>query len=289
MRFSSILVGALICFFSLSSFAQNQNKIIAQYYGIWTEKGQVWDQKFRADTPFDKLNRVYVSFGRIIKTNDGHFSVEFDGDEKNGQAIIDRVHAVNGKAEIFFALGGDGSANAFGGAANDPEFASNVLGFLTRHGFDGLDIDWEMGLNKADLNLLIGNLSALLHDRGFKLTLDVWPFVSSAYDMPFLRDRLDQINIMSYGAGLSLDYCVRSYIQAGFPAEKIIGGVETETNYNGGVDTLDGSIVAKANVAKQYHLAGMMGWRLDNDYAPRDKPTWPTYQGAIALWNAMQY
>lgn len=264
--------------------------IIAQYYGIWTEKGQQWEQKFRPDTPFDKLNRLYVSFARIIKTADGHFSIEFDGDARNGQAIIDRMRQVNPTAEIFLSLGGDGSDNQFGGAAKDPQFAKNVIQFLNHYGFTGLDLDWEMGLNKDDLNSIVTSLSQRLHDRGYKLTLDVWPFVTSAYDMPLLSQALDQINIMSYGRHLSLSFVAEQFIAAGFPAEKIIGGIETETHYNGGVDTLgpDGSIMEKVTYVKTHHLAGMMSWRLDNDYAPEDNANLPTYKGALELWDDMK-
>lgn len=263
--------------------------IIAQYYGIWTEKGQRWDQKFRADTPFEKLNRLYVSFARIVKTVDGHFTIEFDGDARNSQTIIDRMHEVNPNAELFLTLGGDGGPDQFGGAANDPQFAKNLLQFLNHYGFTGLDLDWEMGLNRADLNKLVTGLSQTLHENGMKLTLDVWPFVTSAYDMPLLNQTLDQINIMSYGENLSLSYVADEFIAAGFPAEKIIGGIETETRYNGGVDTLgpDGSIYKKVQYAKTHHLAGMMSWRLDNDYAPLEDPNMPSYKGAVELWDDM--
>lgn len=285
-----LLLGALLATTCIHAQSTPVKPIIAQYYGIWTEKGQQWEQKFRADTPFDKLNRIYVSFARIVKTSNGHFTIEFDGDARNGQAIIDRMHQVNPSAELFLTLGGDGSDNQFGGAASDPQFTQNVMQFLNHYGFTGLDLDWEMGLDKDNLNTVVTNLSQNLHANGIKLTLDVWPFVTSAYDMPLLSEKLDQINIMSYGRYLDLDRVANQYIAAGFPADKIIGGVETETHYNGNVDSLgkDGSINKKAQFAKTNHLAGMMGWRLDNDYAPEDDNNMPTYKGALELWDDMQ-
>jgi len=267
--------------------------VIAQYFGIWTEtdRGQTWEQKFRDDTPFEKLNRIYIAFGKIVKTEDGHFSIEYDGEVRNAQAVIDRVKAVNPSAEIFISLGGDGRKDQFGGAANDPRFADNVRAFLEKYGLNGLDIDWEMGLNREGLNSLVTSLSSSLHTAGYKVTLAGWPNSSYAYDMAVLKDKLDQINIMSYGRGTSLEYSVNQYVKSGFPADKLIGGIEVEVPYrqSGGTDSLgaDGTIAQKANYALTHGLAGMMEWRLDNDYPDESNLNFPRYKGAILLWDIM--
>ncbi len=282
---SKIIFFFTLFIFSLSVFAQ---PIIAQYFGIWLNRGQTWQQKLRSDTPFDKLNRVYVSFGKIITVNE-HLSIAFDGNTAHAVQLIQRIHTQNPKADIFLTVGGSDDNQSFGGAANDPEFAINVLHFLNKYNLNGFDIDWENDLNQQDLNTLVTHLYSVLHAAGDKLTLDVWPYPFSAYDMTVLKNNLNQINIMSYGATTPLDNSVSAFQQAGFPVNKMIGGVETETDYPGGTDTLgsSGSIAQKANYALQNGLAGMMGWRLDNDYATEDNPNYPTYQGAIQLWATM--
>ena len=282
---------AIFCFSVQAYPISRTQPIIAQYFGIWAEQGQTWEQKFRSDTPFDKLTRLYISFGKIIKKEDGHFSINFDGSTDHVHALIDRIRAVNPHAEIFLTVGGNGNDDSFGGAANDDLFAMNVRDFLLSYGMNGFDIDWEEGLNKQALNKLTQNLYQVLHAVGDQLTLDVWPY-AGMYDMSTLRNSVDQINVMSYGTGLSLANIVPIFIQAGFPAEKIIGGIETESGYNqfGGVtDSLgpDGTIVAKAKYVLSHGMAGMMEWRLDNDYATADNPLVPTYQGALLLWSAM--
>ncbi len=269
--------------------AQTIKPIVAQYFGIWTEtsRNQQWEQKFRADTPFDKLTRIYIAFCKVVTTTDGHLTIQFNGDISHAVAIMDRVRSVNPSAEIFVAVVGEGGANDFGGAAKDPQFASNVRGFLAHYGLNGVDIDWEMGLNKNDLNLLTTNLAANLHPAGYKLTLDVWSTPSAAYDMNVLSQNLDQMNIMSYGRYTRLDQCANAYIQQGFPAEKLIGGVEVEIPYEGGnTDTLgpDGTLTQKANYVLSNGLAGIMAWRLDNDYPDADNLNYPTYKGANELW-----
>src|SRR3990167_4006062 len=159
--------------------------IIAQYFGIWLNHGQKWSQKFRSDTPFDKLNRLYISFGKIVEI-DGHFTIAFDGSADHVQALIARMKQQNPTADIFLTVGGDDGAQSYGGAANDPDFAQNVLQFLNEYGFNGFDIDWENNLNQTDLDSLVTNLYAALHASNDKLTLDVWPFPDPAYDMSVL-------------------------------------------------------------------------------------------------------
>ena len=298
MKIIIMVFTAIACIFSITlSFSKPLSKhmehpIIAQYFGIFIGGNQTWEQKFRTDTPFDKLNRLYIAFGKIIKTNDGHFSIAFDGEPKYAQAIIQRMQTVNPNADVFISIGGDGSPGSFGGAANDTKFATNVLNFLRQYDCKGVDIDWETGLDRKNLNQLVTRLGTTLHKYHKKLTLAGWAGISDAYDMRVLSSNLDNINIMSYGTGQPLETSVTQYIKAGFPAEMIIGGIETETHYHdfgGATDTLgqDGTIRQKANYALTYHLAGMMEWRLDNDYALLDNLNYPTYKGALELWSAM--
>ena len=263
--------------------------IVAQFFGIFSEG--TWDMKFRSDTPFDKLNRLYVAFAKIVQI-DNHFTIDFDGDSDHITDIFDRMQQVNPDAEIFLSLGGDGSSNSFGGAANDPNFAPNIKNFLLDHGFDGLDIDWEAGLDKTNLNKLLNNLFGEFSAVNLKITLDVWPYMVNAYDITVFSQALDQINIMSYGTGLNLIDSVNQFIEAGLSPSKIIGGIITARSFNqfgGGVDTLgsDGTIAAKALYAVSNGLAGMFEWRLDNDYTLIDNSDYPTYQGAMDLWQSL--
>lgn len=263
--------------------------IIAQYFGIWSGGG--WELKFRNDTPFNKLNRLYVAFGKIVQIN-GHFSIDFDGSLDHIQDIRNRMQQVNPNAEIILVVGGDGSAPSYGGAASDSEFATNVRDFLIQNGFNGLDVDWETNLDRANLSLLLTNLSLVFKPANLKLTLDVWPWMTGAYDIGVFNKTLDQINIMTYGTGLDLDDSVMQFRNAGLSYSKMIGGIITERDFNqfgGTVDTLGttGTINQKSTYAKRKKLAGMMAWRLDNDYSSIDNPDYPTYQGALALWNYM--
>jgi hypothetical protein len=89
---------------------------------------------------------------------------------------------------------------------------------------------------------------------------------------------VDQLNLMTYGAGDNYDLrtYADAYYQAGFPYERMVGGVESEAGYpEGGTDTQD-SVAAKCAYVKEKNLAGFFEWRMDNDMRADDGP--PTYQ-----------
>lgn len=289
MSLKAVISGGVLCLSLMGltvSPPAHAQQIVAQFFGIFD---QPWNQRLRPDTPFDQLNRLIIAFGKIVQKNDGHFSIDYDGDPNHVQDIFAQMRIKNPNAEIFLSVGGDGSETSYGGAANDPQFANNVAGFLKAAGFTGFDIDWETDLDRTNLNTLVKNLHSVLNSGGMKLTLDVWPFGDESYDMKVLSANLNQINIMSYGTDIDLTTCANTFTDAGFPASQIIGGVETESGYSGGTDTLGpgGTIVQKAEVAINGKFAGMMGWRLDNDYTTDKEPNRPTYLGAKTLWAAM--
>lgn len=94
-----------------------------------------------------------------------------------------------------------------------------------------------------------------------------------------LAGSVDQINIMSYGPGDTYDLAsyADSYASAGFPYDKMIGGLEAEAGYgeSGGPDTQE-SVAAKCGYVKEHNLAGLFVWRIDNDMRPDNGP--PTYR-----------
>ena len=270
--------------------------VIAQFFGVFDT---IWEnQRLRVDTPLQIANRFYISFGKVVLTPMG-YSLAIDGDPVLNTAarvreLIARIRAVNPTAEIFLTLG-DSSNLLYPSAARDPGFPSRALQFMATFdkggvvGLNGLDIDWETNLDQGALSRLVTGLATALHASGKLLTLDVWPYFTPFYEISILRAQLDQINIMSYGVNMDLKTSVESYRLAGFPVEKMIGGIETESTYPGGVDTLGpaGTIFQKANYALINGLAGMMAWREDNDDVDPYNINYPRYFGAQTLWVAM--
>lgn len=259
--------------------------IIADYFGIFDTD---WSAVLRPDTPFNKLNRVYISFGKIIQVANNHFSVAIDGDPNRVTQVVNAVKQMNPTAELFLTTGGDNAPDSYGGASADPSFGPNVISVLNQFGLHGFDMDWEQGLVTKPLNNLLINMSNAFRPGGYKLTLDVWPFSQPAYDYAVMEKTLDQMNIMSYGPGTPLNLSAAPFLNGGIPSYKLVGGIEVESGYAGGPDTtgIDGSIAAKAAYSLSSNFGGMMSWRLDNDYCPPGSDM-PSYIGGIDLWDDM--
>lgn len=268
--------------------------VIAQYFYIQDENARTWDVKFRNDIPYTRLTRLYIAFGWL---KNGRLTY---GDTSNPdaatrvKALTAACRATNPAAEVFISSGYD-DGTMYKEAANNPTaFANSVVEFLRDNNLDGYDMDWENGLDMQAMNSLLKatrvalDAASKIDQRRYHLTFATWPFVQSAYDIKAMAETLDAINVMSYGRLRDLGSIVDEYTNAGFPANKIIGGIDTEVGYReeGGEDTLgpDGTIAQKAAYARNNGLAGMMSWRLDNDYVENGIST---YQGALQLYASM--
>ncbi|HEY5799352.1 MAG TPA: glycosyl hydrolase family 18 protein [Burkholderiaceae bacterium] len=76
--------------------------------------------------------------------------------------LIERAHAAGTKALLM--LGGNDDGNGFvrsTTSAMRPTFVSNLLAYLVKHDYDGVDIDWE---DKIETDTQIGQLIALIKD-----------------------------------------------------------------------------------------------------------------------------
>lgn len=250
--------------------------------------------KFRNDIPFDKLTRLYIAFAWIrnglLTYND---MSNTPTDQQRIAALVGACREKNPAAQIYISSGYDDGSMYMQAALNPGAFAASVVAFLQANTLDGYDMDWENGLDKDALNTLLAAVRNALDaaseadGKSYGLTLAVWPNVQPEYDMGTIGKTVDGINIMSYGARRSLQPIAENYYAAGLPWSKMIGGIDTEPGYReGGTDTLgpSGTIAQKAAYAQQRGLAGMMSWRLDNDYTVNRIST---YQGAIQLYHCM--
>ena len=288
----------------------DNNKIIATYFGIWTETrdngpDQQWSQKLNDTTPLDKVNRVYIAFADPHRKVDGHYDLQWYLPDKNGNQqrelanfrvndLITRIKNAhpNDSPGIFVVIGEGvtgGQKASLDDAAVDPKFPNQVIKFLKKYNLNGVDIDWET-VDKDLITHMVTNLQKIRQD-GYYLTQDVLNSYSTL-DNFSPPDCVDQINVMSYGSSDNFPEDTKRYENVGFHASQLIGGVETESDYTntaGTVDTLGatGTIQKKATEALSENISGMTSWRLDNDYAPSTDKNTPTYKGAVCLYQAM--
>lgn len=271
MKKSLVLLLSLIAF--TSGYAAS-TKIVSAYFGIFDGTFSTENlQSPQMSKAFTELNRLYIAFAWIRPDSTGKcvLAYEHDGDGDKIDTLVSRARQANPSLEILIASGYD-NGSMYRCAAKDPDyFAASVMQFLSAHQLNGYDIDWENGIDKLALDRLLVSLRTQFQQR-YKLTLAVWPWpvFSSSYDIPVMANTVDQINVMTYGVYRTLNTSAYGYVQAGMPSQKIIPGIVTEFRYweAGGPDTLGdkGSIEQKAQFVKDYNLAGLMNWRLDNDY-----------------------
>lgn len=158
--------------------------------------------------------------------------------------------------------GADGFSQAAATAEGRAAFVKDVLQLMQENGFPGVDIDWEYpgssnaGIqsspdDKQNYTLLLkamrDGLDALTSEDGLPRRLCI-AISGSPYLIPNLEcDKIgaivDQVNLMTYDLQhadvashhsalyashpkvLSADACVKAYVQAGIPADKIMLGV----------------------------------------------------------------
>ena len=262
--------------------------------------------------PWDKFNRLYIAFA-TVSGNGGLSSGKVKNDkgewERRLNNVIAQCRVHNPKAEIILMSErgeGENNKNYLKAAADPDNFAHTVYRLLQTYDLDGFDLGWQNKININDYSFEVMALLEALHNkfakvdvtpRGnkYKLTYSVWP----GSQLPQLVAKtsliVDQINIMSYGTApkYSLEYYSKQYREAGFPYEKMIGGVVSEVafeDFAAGYQDNKESVKTKCALALELNMAGMYAWRLDDDYRTIDGVTEagaPTYRVTNWLWTAM--
>ncbi|XP_065309475.1 chitinase-3-like protein 1 isoform X3 [Dermacentor albipictus] len=125
---------------------------------------------------------------------------------------VNKLKAAYPHLKTLLAIGGwNEGSEKYSRMASTPEgrqrFARSVLDFIDKHGFDGLDLDWEYpaargGLpqDKENFVLLLQELRTVL-GPGRLLTAAVSAgesTVDGAYDVPAITRHLDYISVMAY-------------------------------------------------------------------------------------------
>lgn len=121
--------------------------------------------------------------------------------------LIEATHKAGRK--ICVSLGGWGQCESFPKVAADPDlralFVKNVMAFIEKHGYDGVDVDWEFPANpeeKASYNLLMRDIRKAGDKRGrpFLLTMAIsagtWSDTQNDYSE--LNKYVDWYNVMTY-------------------------------------------------------------------------------------------
>lgn len=134
--------------------------------------------------------------------------------------FYERVAAFKSKGlKVLMALGGwnDSAGDKYSRLVNSPtarqKFVEQVLRFIEKYGFDGLDLDWEYPVcwqvdctkgpesDKEGFSQLVKELSNEFKAKGLLLSAAVSPskkVIDAGYDVPVLSKYLDWISVMTY-------------------------------------------------------------------------------------------
>nr|AXB87806.1 chitinase 8 [Sogatella furcifera] len=148
----------------------------------------------------------------VIKSLDPYNDLE----EDYGKGNYKKMTALKNKyphLTTTLAIGGwnEGSAK-YSALAADPAkrkiFVESVVKILSKHGFNGLDLDWEYPgkrggapEDKANFILLIKELRTEMDKHGWILTAAIGAgkdTIEKAYDLPQISTYLDYIHLMTY-------------------------------------------------------------------------------------------
>lgn len=195
------------------------------------------------------VDTVYYAF-LLPKSNGGLEFLDLWADEekpiggsKGLVGYFQQLKRQNPQLKVCFAVGGWGVSFSTTMGLNVVEFASNCVDMVVRHGFDGIDIDWEYP-TAAEMPLfllLLTHLRAKMPDN-YLLSIAT-PAGDQKFHYPIAQidQIIDRWNIMTYDfngswsetigyhsnlyGSFSVDSTIQWYIKQGASRKKIMMGI----------------------------------------------------------------
>lgn len=254
------LCSALLC-----APAQAQTK----YVGWSTAYYPGWDQEDLAPDQIDwKAITHLVHFALIPGANGSLNADANDLQEVFIKAAVAEAHRHNVK--ILIGIGGENAGDALADAcspANIHKFVKNLLDFMRKYGYDGIDTDWEDGFNDGEFLAWHKELRDSINAISPKPLLTIagggyfaehcgraWPYV-------------DQMNDMCYDLKYNhLTARLKQFTDQGVP-KSILGvgiGIGTDVTEGNG-EMVDGTATdwdGKVDWALNNGMGGIMQWEV---------------------------
>ncbi|XP_077555344.1 chitinase-3-like protein 1 isoform X2 [Haemaphysalis longicornis] len=194
----------------------SKRQVFLCYWGSWSYH---WNGagKFSVDDIDASLcTHLVYAFAKLDNGVIAPFNANLDLKDNYGVGMYEKVNRLketHPHLKTLLAVGGwnEGSAK-YSQMASTPagrqRFAQSAAAFLDKHGFDGLDLDWEypaarggVPQDKQNYVLLLQELRSVLEPRGRLLTAAVAAVGATpdaAYDVPAITRHLDYASVMAY-------------------------------------------------------------------------------------------
>ncbi len=191
-----ILLAILILSACAADFERNEPQMnVIGYITTWNY-----------DYCFDKLDwksLTHVNLAFVNPTPDGKFTMPIK--ETDWYDLLDMAHS-NG-VMVFASLGGWGGSGNYPAIFSDEKALDsmnrNLMDFLTKYGFDGLDVDIEGDVEEifwAYYEDWVFDISDMLAENGLFLSTAVGKWYAHHITDETLQ-QFDLVNIMAYDAG----------------------------------------------------------------------------------------
>ncbi|KAK5645959.1 hypothetical protein RI129_004423 [Pyrocoelia pectoralis] len=216
--------------------------------------------------------------------------------DKGAFRRFNELKSKNRNLKTLIAVGGwrEGS-EAYSRMAGDRalrlNFINSAIKFMTTHGFDGFDIDWEYPAQRGGVPADKANFATLVREFrtaiGTRFLLSIATgatgnHIATSYDVPSLAINVDFINVMTYdlhgswsgvtGAnaplysttGVSVSQCIDAWIANGTNPSKIVMGIpvygRTFTLANPAVNGMGAPAPQPGNPGPFTQEAGIIGY-----------------------------
>jgi hypothetical protein len=265
------VVVCLLAFLLFAAVDGAQKKYVGWSYGYLPNY---------ANFPVSKVNWKCYTILAWFSINGNSNGTVSGMTDANAKAFTTACH--QNKTKAIICVGGAGAGGAFQGATQNsvmPTFVHNLVDFMKRNAFDGIDIDWEDGLNSQFVPFM-----KMLNDTIIKtspkplVTIATAQYLAASHAPAY--PYVDQLNIMSYYDLLNstkapISGQVNAFTSRGVPKSKLgIGyGYDVDNEVDGpnecgnGPDGNPGDINAKILYSINNGCGGIMIWEIDR--APR--------------------
>ncbi|MDB5051043.1 MAG: chiB1 [Fibrobacteres bacterium] len=255
MKKSHVLSTLMVCCAFASAETQKVGWSLGYYCG--------WDQ----DGGFKPAQINWKAFTHIahftvFPNNDGSLDVNGNGlTDDNCKAAVAEAHKNNVK--IVFSIGGAQAKDRFKNACapeNIHKFVKNLLDFMRKYGYDGIDTDWEENFDDAKFLALHKELRDSLDKISPKPLLTIAGGGYFAAHCYTAHPYVDMMNTMSYDVNLGgMPQEMKEFTSRGVPKERLGVGI----GIGGGGSMVDvDSATAKGKVlfAINNGFGGVMQW-----------------------------